>query len=713
MKKIFTLGLFIVLLFSIGGCKPIEEPNDPNDVFIDLPSLEGLTLEKEEKIIEVRNQYEALSSEDKSKVTIQNLEKLVNLETKIEELKLEQAKEVEAEDFRLAVAKIPSLNNISLNDEEYIVATRSYYNSLASDIKVLVEEALMILEKAEEQLILLHEQNKQVLAQKIIDDILGLPTLESLTLAEYDLIEGIIDEYDALPNDVKLMIDSSYLQTLMEYQNRLEGLLEIENFVEELYALPTIDQLTLTDESRVVSLRNQFNELATWQKNAIEFDDLLLLEDYELEIQELIKEDLNQRTPQAMEDLKVYLEGYIPAQITESINFFTSYTMNGVDLTLFWSTGDSSINYLGEVVQPAKDRDVTITVRITRGLYSDTYSKNVIVKGIGEIVMPDFEPGKKITFAYMRNKDGNQDVLYNRDYNMLDVINYSFARISGGKLSVSGLTNLNNVLTLRQQGVRVVIVVDGVSSDTANAFSIMSASPISRKVFIDSVMEVIDLYQLDGLDLDWELNVNTTNFNLLCQELRAAFDKYERKLILSAAVGVATSAFDARTLANYLDYLHIMTYGMGSTSRVTHETALYSGSGVTYSVDYAVNKYSSQGFPKNKMTFGIQFYVRMGTVSGNPTNPFGLPMTSARSIGYASFLSNYFNANQQYQYFDSNTSSYYWFDGTTYASYDNQQSVKLKCQYAENQGLAGVMYWDYGHDLTGTLLSAIYQEFNN
>jgi len=39
--------------------------------------------------------------------------------------------------------------------------------------------------------------------------------------------------------------------------------------------------------------------------------------------------------------------------------------------------------------------------------------------------------------------------------------------------------------------------------------------------------------------------------------------------------------------------------------------------------------------------------------------------------------------------------------------------VKLKCQYAENQGLAGVMYWDYGHDLTGTLLSAIYQEFNN
>ena len=713
MKKIFALGLFMILFVSISGCKPIEEPKDPNDIFLGLPSLTTLTLEDEGSVDAVRNNYEKLSLEDKTKITISNLEKLVELETKIDELKIEQAKETEAEEFRHAVALIPNLNEISLADEAYVIAMRNDYEELAMDIKTLVTEALATLEKAEAQIIILHEQNKQTLAQKIIDAILALPPLDTLTIADYDLIEDIIDEYDALSNDIKLLVDQSYLQTLMNYQNRLEGLLEIDNFVDALYALPAIAELTLADESKVVDLRNQFNQLATWQKNVVDFDDLLLLEDYELEIIELIKEDLNQKTPQAMEDLKLYLDEYIPNEIVEDVNFFTTYMINGVDLTLFWSTGDSSINYLGQVIKPAKDRDVTITVRITRGNYSVTYSKSVIVKGVGEIVMPDFEPGKKITFAYMRNKDGNQDVLYNRDYNMLDVINYSFAKISGGKLSVSGLTNLNNVLTLRQKGVRIVIVVDGVSNDTANAFRIMSASPINRKVFIDSVMEVMDLYQVDGLDLDWEINVNTANFNLLCKELREAFDKYERKLILSAAVGVATSAFDARTLANYLDYLHIMTYGMGSTSRVTHETALYSASGATYSVDYAVNKYSSQGFPKNKITFGIQFYVRMGTVSGSPTNPFGLPMTSPRSIGYASFLSNYFNTNQQYEYFDSNTSSYYWYDGTTYASYDNQQSVKLKCQYAENQGLAGVMYWDYGHDLTGTLLSAIYQEFNN
>jgi len=239
-----------------------------------------LILEDEEKIIEVRNQYETLSSEDKSKITIQNLEKLTELEAKIEELKLEQAREVEAKDFQIAVAKIPSLNDISLDDEAYIASIRSYYNGLASDIKVLVEEALITLEKAEEQLLILHEQNKQAKAQKIIDDILGLPTLESITIADYDVVENIIDEYDALPNDIQLLVDQSYLQILMRYHNRLVGLLEIANFVAELHALPPISQLTLADETRVVSLRNQFNELATWQKNAVEFDDLLLLEDY-------------------------------------------------------------------------------------------------------------------------------------------------------------------------------------------------------------------------------------------------------------------------------------------------------------------------------------------------------------------------------------------------------------------------------------------------
>ena len=611
------------------------------------------------------------------------------------------------------MAKIPTASAITLADKAYIILVRGHYNSLANEIKELVTEALVVLELAEARITSLEGENQQLLAQNIIDQILALPVLKEITITSRTIIENIRNEYESLSNDIKNLISSSHLMTLSNYENRLLDLQEVEDFVTTLYSLPLIADLTLASQDQIVSLRDTFRTLETWQKNLIDFDDLLLLEDYEIELQELIKEDLNNKTPQAAADLMLYLAEYIPNEIIESLDFFPTYIINGVDLTLFWSTGDSSINYLGQVIKPAKDRNVTIVVRITRGNYDVSYSKNVIIKGVGELVMPEFTPGKKITFAYMRNKDGAQDVLYNRDYRMLDVINYSFARISGGKLSIAGLSNLNKVLALRQQGVRVVIVVDGVSPDTADAFNAMAISPATRKIFIDSVMDIMDLYQLDGIDLDWEIRVNTGNFNLLCKELREAFDKYDRKLILSAAVGVATGAFDARTLANYLDFLHIMTYGMGSTTRVGHETALYSGANATYSVDWAVSKYSREGFPKNKMTFGIQFYVRMGTVSGNPANPLGLAMTSGRSISYASFAANYYNANKQYESFDFATGSYYWFDGTTYASYDNQQSVKAKCQYIENQGLAGVMYWDYGHDLTGTLLGAIYQEFNN
>jgi hypothetical protein len=242
MKKVFAFGLLIVLLLGLVGCEPIEEPKDPNDIFIGLVSLEDVTLEDETKIIAIRDQYEKLTSEEKSKITTANLEKLVELEARIDELKLEQAKEVEAEEFRLSVAQIPVINAISLADEAIIASVRSHYNSLASEIKSLVSEALTILEQAEAQLIILHEQDKQSQAQKIIDAILGLPALQELTIADTDLVENIIDEYEALPNGIQLLVDNSYLQTLMEYQNRLVDLFEIDNFVTALYTLPTINE---------------------------------------------------------------------------------------------------------------------------------------------------------------------------------------------------------------------------------------------------------------------------------------------------------------------------------------------------------------------------------------------------------------------------------------------------------------------------------------
>ncbi|MFV0341265.1 MAG: glycosyl hydrolase family 18 protein, partial [Anaerocolumna sp.] len=40
----------------------------------------------------------------------------------------------------------------------------------------------------------------------------------------------------------------------------------------------------------------------------------------------------------------------------------------------------------------------------------------------------------------------------------------------------------------------------------------------------------------------------------------------------------------------------------------------------------------------------------------------------------------------------------YVFDGTTWIGYDDEQSIKAKTEYAMENGLGGVMFWDFTGD---------------
>ena len=46
-------------------------------------------------------------------------------------------------------------------------------------------------------------------------------------------------------------------------------------------------------------------------------------------------------------------------------------------------------------------------------------------------------------------------------------------------------------------------------------------------------------------------------------------------------------------------------------------------------------------------------------------------------------------------------------------SYDNPNSIKHKCNYVLDNELGGLMFWDYGEDLTGSLVNAIYNTLKN
>ena len=66
------------------------------------------------------------------------------------------------------------------------------------------------------------------------------------------------------------------------------------------------------------------------------------------------------------------------------------------------------------------------------------------------------------------------------------------------------------------------------------------------------------------------------------------------------------------------------------------------------------------------------------------------------------------------EYFDEECGVPYRYDATKqiFISYDNEESIKCKCDYINALGLAGIMYWQYGQDVNDMLSNAIDKYIN-
>lgn len=105
--------------------------------------------------------------------------------------------------------------------------------------------------------------------------------------------------------------------------------------------------------------------------------------------------------------------------------------------------------------------------------------------------------------------------------------------------------------------------------DTRTAFSDMARSAASRRVFIDSLLEFMETYNFDGVDLDWEYPTaedrggspgDTENLNALLKEMRQRFgSSYGISIAIPASYWYLRH-FDISTMTKYVDWLNVMSY---------------------------------------------------------------------------------------------------------------------------------------------------------
>jgi chitinase len=320
-------------------------------------------------------------------------------------------------------------------------------------------------------------------------------------------------------------------------------------------------------------------------------------------------------------------------------------------------------------------------------------------------------------------------------------INYAFANIHGGRM-VAGdpvdAQNLATLVALKKENPSLTVLISVGGWTWSGGFSDMALNPASRSVFIQSAVDFIRQYQLDGLDVDWEYPAmaglsnhfrpqDKQNYTLLLSELRARFEREEiilhRRLYLSIAVGAENDFIEHTEMGEvqkYVDTVNLMAYDYYEPSNqpiTGNHAPLFADPAdpKKISADRSVREYEQAGVPPQKIVLGVPFYVHAW--SQVPDRNHGLFQPGKRaSDDFADFanISGSMLNNGFTRYWDPAASSPWLYNPSKhiFISYDDPESLALKCKYVLSRQLAGVMFWDYEGDPSGKLLDAIDQQFH-
>ncbi len=320
----------------------------------------------------------------------------------------------------------------------------------------------------------------------------------------------------------------------------------------------------------------------------------------------------------------------------------------------------------------------------------------------------------------------------------VEYINYAFANIGSDYRITLGYPDIDpanfarlNALKKSNPGLKTLISVGGWT--WSGRFSDAALTESSRNTFADSCVEFMVKYGFDGVDIDWEYPVgggmagngkrpeDKQNFTLLMQKIRERLNargEADGRHYLLTFAGAATDSFVNNTelnkLSQYVDFANIMTYDIhGAWDSYTDFNApLYQNNDVVphykWSIDLAVNSWLNAGFPGRQLVMGIPFYGYLYNAAVNSNNGLYQSYSGSASISYANIVGNYLSNPQFVRYYHEQSEVPWLFNGSTFISYDDEQSIGAKVQFIKNKGLGGAMIWELSQDADGVLLNSLY-----
>jgi chitinase len=287
------------------------------------------------------------------------------------------------------------------------------------------------------------------------------------------------------------------------------------------------------------------------------------------------------------------------------------------------------------------------------------------------------------------------------DPEYLTHVNYGFGHVNAtfDGIRVENPVRLRQIALMRVKYPHLKILLSIGGWQGSDGFSEMAMLPELREKFAIDCRKVIDAYNLDGIDLDWEYPTiasprtsaspyDKENFTLLVRAVRAAIGT--KKLLTMTSLAVAKGV-NFPEVIEYVNFVNIMSYDMGIPP-YHHATLYRSPISSEHTVDDAIMAHFAAGLPNYKMVLGVSFYGE-GLGNADKTPDFE-KIQQYVLLGKVSKLEGY-----QIKWDDIGKVPYL-ADNNGYLvfGYENPASVALKTNYAIEHNLLGVMCWEYAGD---------------
>ena len=240
------------------------------DTINKLPASDKVATTDKAAIEAARKAYDALTEDQKAKVTPETLKKLEAAEKALDEAEKKEAADTDAADkVTKSVNALPASDKVATTDKAAIEAARKAYDALTAEQKAKVTpDILKKLEAAEKALATAEkkETDDTDTAKKVTDAINKLPASDKVATTDKAAIEAARKAYDALTADQKKKVSADVLKKLTDAEKALKTAEANDKAAKELAAAKEEAQASMNEQVTVTQKGNKFT--VKWKKSA-------------------------------------------------------------------------------------------------------------------------------------------------------------------------------------------------------------------------------------------------------------------------------------------------------------------------------------------------------------------------------------------------------------------------------------------------------------